>query len=109
MTNDKKDDDDGNGESQRNNGITVYMRPALRQWVINHGKENDESLSKVIKRVLIQYAKEQGFKEDDYLKPIKPTEPTSDSEASAVARQLADLASTIERLLNNAKCIAMYI
>ncbi|MEK8021377.1 MAG: hypothetical protein VSS75_031260 [Candidatus Parabeggiatoa sp.] len=92
-------------ESQRNNSVVVYLPPALREWINKQSQESGDSLSRVAKQAILAHAKTMGFKEE----APKPQQPETDSEMSLIARKLADLADTIEKMTNNAKCFAVYI
>ncbi len=82
-------------ESQRNNALVVYLPPDIRQWIEQRSKETGDSLSRIGKQAVIEYAKSQGFKE---------AQTETDSEVSMIARQLAELTTTIERIVRDAKC-----
>ncbi len=99
----KKEDD-----KQRN--AAVYLTPALRQWLDERIAKTGNSLSSELRCAVLEHAEAQGFKEENYESKIETNDVTQSetSEVSLVARQLADLAVTIERMMKNGtKCFAV--
>ncbi len=101
----KKEDD-----KQRNAAVSVYLTPALRQWLDERIAKTGNSLSSELRCAVLEHAEAQGFKEENYESKIETNDviQSETSEVSLVARQLADLAVTIERMMKNGtKCFAV--
>jgi predicted DNA-binding protein len=97
-----------NQKNEKQRAVSVYLTKPLEEWLKETAKKEGHSQSSILRDAITQYARTQGFDEKDY--EIQETEENSlqQDEVSLIARQLTDLAATIERITKNGvKCFAI--
>ncbi len=71
--------------SKRNGGrCTVYFEPDLKNWLKLQATEDGRSLSSMVDKICIEYAKEHGYEEvSPQAELVVPQEPTSQMELTS--------------------------